>query len=292
MTHARDRPARSGSLSRRRHSLAAGSRPSPSRSSRTSSASRTRRRSTSSPSSSRPSRPGRGAPSSPRSRPSSSTTSCSSTPATRSRSPSPGELVNLVLLLFVGIVVGQLAALQRTRTQEALAREREARSLFQVSRALATRSSTPRCPARRSPGSFATTPAMTRVWITLGPDQSSRARRRRHGRRVDLPSAGAASRPPTDAGRHAGPWSKVHRQAAKRARPQADVDVYRVRIEAAGARRTDRSGRVRPRSAAPAGPDGDAAARRRARISSARRSARIGSPPRHRRPSSRARARR
>src|SRR4029079_14290027 len=55
----------------------------------------------------------------------------------------PGELVNLVLLLFVGIVVGQLAALQRARAEEAIAREREARALFQVSHALATRSSTP-----------------------------------------------------------------------------------------------------------------------------------------------------
>ena len=54
----------------------------------------------------------------------------------------PEELVNLVVLLFVGVVVGQLVALQRVRTEEAVAREREARSLFQVSRALATRAST------------------------------------------------------------------------------------------------------------------------------------------------------
>ncbi len=54
----------------------------------------------------------------------------------------PCEVVNLVLLLFVGIVVGQLAALQRARAEEAIAREREARALFRVSRALATRAST------------------------------------------------------------------------------------------------------------------------------------------------------
>src|SRR3954454_1607886 len=45
----------------------------------------------------------------------------------------PGELVNLILLLFVGIVVGQLAALQRLRAEIAVAREREARSLFRIS---------------------------------------------------------------------------------------------------------------------------------------------------------------
>ena len=48
-----------------------------------------------------------------------------------------------VVLLFVGIVVGELAALQRRRTEIAQAREREAVALFRVSRALATRESTP-----------------------------------------------------------------------------------------------------------------------------------------------------
>ena len=52
----------------------------------------------------------------------------------------PGEWLNLVLLLVGGIVVGQLAAAQRARAQAAVEREREARALFQVSRALATRS--------------------------------------------------------------------------------------------------------------------------------------------------------
>jgi two-component system, OmpR family, sensor histidine kinase KdpD len=55
----------------------------------------------------------------------------------------PDEWVSLALLLFVAIVVGQLAALQRSRAELASARERQARALFQVSRALATRESTP-----------------------------------------------------------------------------------------------------------------------------------------------------
>src|SRR5438045_3343088 len=54
----------------------------------------------------------------------------------------PDEWLNLVLLLFVGLVVGQLTALQRARAEIARAREREARELFRVSRALATRRST------------------------------------------------------------------------------------------------------------------------------------------------------
>ncbi len=54
----------------------------------------------------------------------------------------PGEWLNLVLLLVVGIVVGRLAASQRERAEAALLREHEAVALFRVSRALATRPST------------------------------------------------------------------------------------------------------------------------------------------------------
>src|SRR3954449_1707851 len=53
----------------------------------------------------------------------------------------PGVWLSVVLLLFVGVGVGQLAALQRDRAEVARRREREARALFGVSRALATRES-------------------------------------------------------------------------------------------------------------------------------------------------------
>ena len=83
----------------------------------------------------------------------------------------PGELVNLLLLLFVGIVVGQLAALQRARAEQALAREREARALFQVSRALATRESTPAV-LPVIVGILRHETAMDRIWVALGPDDA------------------------------------------------------------------------------------------------------------------------
>src|SRR5829696_1118496 len=54
----------------------------------------------------------------------------------------PGVWLSVVLLLFVGIVVGQLTASLRSRAETARLREREARALFSVSRALATRTST------------------------------------------------------------------------------------------------------------------------------------------------------
>ncbi|MBA2701404.1 MAG: DUF4118 domain-containing protein, partial [Chloroflexi bacterium] len=50
----------------------------------------------------------------------------------------PGEWLNLLLLLVVGLVVGQLAGRQRRRADAAELREREARGLFQMSQVLAT----------------------------------------------------------------------------------------------------------------------------------------------------------
>jgi two-component system sensor histidine kinase KdpD len=79
----------------------------------------------------------------------------------------PAEWLNLFVLLFVGILIGQLAALQRRQTETARAREAEARALFRVSRLLATRPSTVEVSGdilailREETGA-------ERVWILLG----------------------------------------------------------------------------------------------------------------------------
>ena len=67
-----------------------------------------------------------------------STTSSSPSRVARSPSTTLASSLNALLLLFVGIVVGELAALQRSRAADALTREREARALFHLSRVLAT----------------------------------------------------------------------------------------------------------------------------------------------------------
>ena len=54
----------------------------------------------------------------------------------------PEEWLNVLLLMFVAILVGQLAAIQRQQTHTAREREDEARAMFRFSRALATRTST------------------------------------------------------------------------------------------------------------------------------------------------------
>ena len=124
-----------------------------------------------------------------------------------------------MLLLVVGIVVGQLAAGQRNRAEAAEVREREARVLFQLSFALATRADTQTALASIAETLRSAT-AMSRVWIWLGPDGAAGTPRRRHR------SAGAAAdgrhllrvlhRMPGDVPAR---WVRIHDPAATARRP-------------------------------------------------------------------------
>jgi two-component system sensor histidine kinase KdpD len=145
----------------------------------------------------------------------------------------PGELVNLVLLLFVGIVVGQLVALQRRRAEEAIAREREARALFQVSRALATRPSTndvlPTIAAILN-----TEAGMLRTWISVGSGAGQDRVVADTEPDVPRPTTGVQvvlQRMPGDIPAR---WDRVHQPAPPRARQPTGLTTYRVRMEAAG----------------------------------------------------------
>ena len=143
----------------------------------------------------------------------------------------PHEVVNLVLLLFVGMVVGQLVAIQRSRTEVAKAREREAIALFQISRELATRQSTPAVLPKIA-GILRHEAAMARVWFSLGPDE---ARERIAG------DTGAGQRAPIPGMRHVlqrtpddtpARWSRVHHSGPGRGGGANGQEAYRVRIEA------------------------------------------------------------
>jgi two-component system sensor histidine kinase KdpD len=146
----------------------------------------------------------------------------------------PGILLSVFVLLFVGIVVGQLAALERSRAEDAVAREREARALFQISRALATRTST-----------LAVLPTfaqilrsetrMDRVWIALGSETRERvAADSSQEPRPALPSVQLVlRRMPGDTPAE---WLRVHLPAATRpGRSGPQLEAYRVRIEGGGA---------------------------------------------------------
>jgi two-component system sensor histidine kinase KdpD len=144
----------------------------------------------------------------------------------------PGVLLNVVLLLFVGVVVGQLAALQRQRADTARDREREARALFAVSRSLATRDSTAAALDTISQ-ELRQHAVLDRIWIAIGADPA--------GETVAADSGGGPL-PPTPArfrvlqrspGDEPARWALVQRPGATSRLP-GPVDVYRVRIEASG----------------------------------------------------------
>ncbi len=144
----------------------------------------------------------------------------------------PGVLLSVVLLLFVGVVVGQLAALQRQRAEAATAREHEARALFGVSRSLATRD-TMADALRDILDVLVTEAGLERAWVGIGPDPA-----------VETVAADTGDgRPPAAPGRlrvlqrtpgdEPARWVLVQRPGVA-TRASASVDTYRVRIEASG----------------------------------------------------------
>ncbi|HEX2756535.1 MAG TPA: DUF4118 domain-containing protein, partial [Candidatus Limnocylindrales bacterium] len=182
----------------------------------------------------------------------------------------PGEWLNLVLLLVVGIVVGRLAAGQRDRAEAALVREHEAVSLFRVSRALATRSSTADVlPALASilraememdriRITVATVAGLERMAVDTEAVKAVGDSAASDGAGTDAARAApwtppashhALRRTPGDAPAE---WVRVHQQTGE-ARGRGDSAAYRVIIEV-GDRRLGSIWAVRPRSEGP--PDG------------------------------------
>ncbi len=145
----------------------------------------------------------------------------------------PAEWLNAVLLLFVGIVVGELAALQRRRTETAEAREREALALFRVSRALATRPSTPDVLPQIAKILLPEIRA-TRVWIALGADDASErvAADTEPGPAPTLPSANAVNVLRRMPGDTPAAWVRVRQPSVMRGRSGGAGMLWRVRINA------------------------------------------------------------
>ncbi len=148
----------------------------------------------------------------------------------------PEEWLSLLLLLFVGIVVGELTALERSRAEVAREREREAVALFRLSRDLATRTATAEVLPRLA-RTLAAETRMARMWIALGGDEAAErvAADSQDTPRPASPTMYAVLR---QADGSAGGWIRVHQQS--RRRPRGDArgadrqEAYRVRIEAAG----------------------------------------------------------
>jgi two-component system sensor histidine kinase KdpD len=134
----------------------------------------------------------------------------------------------------VGIVVGQLTALQRSRTRDAEAREREAHSLFRVSRSLATRDSTPQVLPELTKV-LVDEAHMSRVQIWIGADDASERMA------ADSSTAPRSPLPPTYLILRRTPddlpaeWVRVHAPKTK-PRSESDFDAYRIRMESPGLR--------------------------------------------------------
>jgi two-component system sensor histidine kinase KdpD len=146
----------------------------------------------------------------------------------------PGEWLSLLVILAVGRLVGQMAALLRIRGEMALAREREARALFSVSRELVTRPSTIEVLPRilqilREEAN------LSRAWIMLdeaGPRRRAAADTETGAPLVEPPGHRVLQRHPEP---RPSEWVAVHTALRpKTDRRVGDADVYRVRIEAGG----------------------------------------------------------
>ncbi len=141
----------------------------------------------------------------------------------------PGEWLNVLLLLVVGTVVGRLAGRQRARADAALAREREARALFNVSFALAEGHDTSvALPTivdilRRETGT-------SRAWVVIGETVAADTDAGSGPVRNTPAVHTVLRRRPGDAPAE---WVRVHAGArGSRSEPSADEAVYKVLITA------------------------------------------------------------
>jgi two-component system sensor histidine kinase KdpD len=136
----------------------------------------------------------------------------------------PGVWLSVVLLLFVGVVVGQLAALQRDRAEVAHRREREARALFAVSRALATRE-TIEAVLSEIARDLEAEANMEHVVITTGTGDSAA---------VGFETRGVINQLRRTPGSAPATWVRVHVPGARTGpRAEDSAEVYRVLIHSA-----------------------------------------------------------
>ena len=140
----------------------------------------------------------------------------------------PEQLVTLLLLLFVGIVIGRLAGRQREREQLALRREREARALFAISRELAT--------AHRVETALPTVldrlvdeAQLTRAWIGIGPTIAQERAIADTSPEEPLPSASLHFRLQRDREEGAATWTRIRPGATGSKVPKGGA-LYRVEL--------------------------------------------------------------
>ena len=158
----------------------------------------------------------------------------------------PGEWLNLLLLLFVGVVVGRLTAIQRERAEAASRREAEARALFRVSRRLALAEST-EAALPELVAVLVSESSFGRAWLALGPSGRERVvADSGSGPSVPAPTVVALlQRRPGD---EPAEWQRVHYSSGRPVAGSSEDLAHRIAIEAGG-RRLGSLWALRPRSA-------------------------------------------
>lgn len=144
------------------------------------------------------------------------------------------ELVMLVLLLFVGVVSGRLAGLQRDRERLALRREGEARALFAITRELAT--------GNRSQDAIGTVLARLleetdalRMWVGLGPTLAQERTVGDTDPASALPAIGTHSILRRDRAEGSAAWTRLHtgtEPGGRATRSASGRSLYRIELRA------------------------------------------------------------
>ena len=141
----------------------------------------------------------------------------------------PQRLLTLFLLLAVGIAIGRLTGLQRDQARRSDLRERDARALFAVSRAIATAKRTMEALPGLVAGLVGAT-RMERVWIGLGATWPQEQVVADTSAGADLPVSGSHSllRAGPGHGQHA--WLRLSPPGPPAAPRRDSLSLYRLEL--------------------------------------------------------------
>jgi two-component system sensor histidine kinase KdpD len=146
---------------------------------------------------------------------------------------SPEEWLNLLLLLALGVIVGQLAGLQRSRAEAALLRERQARAQYRVGRALATSATASALP--EVVGILQSETGAARAWVSLGPESALERVVADSAPGSGFPVGSSHSVLRRDPGDQPTDWARVHEPRLATPGHGHELEGYRVPIVAGGA---------------------------------------------------------
>jgi len=148
----------------------------------------------------------------------------------------PQDLLNLLLLLALGVVVGQLAGMQRVRAETAVLREGQARTQYQVGRELAI-TTTARAALPALVEILRSEVHATRVWAGIGPEVAQERVAADTGSDVRPVAPAFYEMLQRRAGDQATAWVRVHDPRASSSEAPPHEACYRIPITVAGVHR-------------------------------------------------------